>query len=175
MNGFNQQLISWQPFYSVVATVSATLVGLLFLSLSINKIRITSGDDHPSLRLALRCFGDLLFVLMISLVILVPFQRSYGLGVAMGTLGVQRALSLVNQALKSTGMHPRRANFDQLLRDYALPLLSSVGLLVVGIAIFKGQDEALYILVPVIAALLGTASWNAWILLIHEDEEAESL
>ncbi len=54
---FTERVVQWQPFFITVATVAGTLVGLLFISLSINREAITA--DHKLLRLARRSFGDL--------------------------------------------------------------------------------------------------------------------
>jgi hypothetical protein len=44
----DQQIVLWQPFFITMATVAATLVGLLFVSLSINRGLHRARDRHPS-------------------------------------------------------------------------------------------------------------------------------
>jgi len=58
------------------------------------------------------------------------------------------------------------------LRELGLPALACLGLLIVGVAVLRGDMIAIYGLVIVIAALLTTASWNAWLLLVPDDEPA---
>jgi hypothetical protein len=48
-------------------------------------------------------------------------------------------------------------------------LVASLGLILVAVEIFRGDTNSIFGLVAVIAALLTTASWNAWLLLIQED------
>ena len=36
MNGFGQLVQEWQVFYATIATASATLIGLLFVAMSLN-------------------------------------------------------------------------------------------------------------------------------------------
>jgi hypothetical protein len=53
------------------------------------------------------------------------------------------------------------------LREVALPTIASIGLLVIGIAIIIGEMLFLYGMVIVVAALLVTGSWNAWLILME--------
>ncbi|MBI4928978.1 MAG: hypothetical protein HY835_14520 [Anaerolineae bacterium] len=48
----------------------------------------------------------------------------------------------------------------------SLPLLASLGLMAVSIAIWFGNMTAIFGLVVVVAALLASASWNAWLILV---------
>jgi hypothetical protein len=170
MDEFNRVLSQWQPFYSVVASVSATLVGLLFVSLSINRERITKHDDKSLMRLATRGCGDLLFVLMIALMMLVPMQPSYGLAVALVVIGVTRSAELFKSARSPNPANPIGGRF-RVLREHGLPLVACFGLVAVGIAVAGGYYFTLTFLVPVIAAMLTTVCWNAWLLLVLDDTE----
>jgi hypothetical protein len=69
---FEQQIVLWQPFFTTVATVAATLVGLLFVSLSINRDKITAGSNRLLLRIAQRSFSDFIIVLLVALFFLIP-------------------------------------------------------------------------------------------------------
>jgi hypothetical protein len=60
------------------------------------------------------------------------------------------------------------ADASESLREYALPALACLGLIVVGEEILRGDTASIFGLVIVIAALLTTASWNAWLLLVEE-------
>ncbi|MFZ2095656.1 MAG: hypothetical protein WAV05_03370 [Anaerolineales bacterium] len=55
-----------------------------------------------------------------------------------------------------------------ILRRIGLPALASIGLIVVAIEIALEHYVAIYGLVGIIAALLVTACWNAWQLLLEE-------
>jgi hypothetical protein len=61
----------------------------------------------------------------------------------------------------------RNGRPGEFLRDVVLPIVASVGLVGVGIAVFLGQEIALFGLVIVVAGLLISASWNAWVLLVE--------
>jgi hypothetical protein len=63
---------SWAGFFSVIGSASAALLGLLFVSISINApATLGKGQDH-SRRLAEQAFQNYLAVLMVSLLALIP-------------------------------------------------------------------------------------------------------
>jgi len=166
MEPFLQELRDWQPFFSTVALAAATLVGLLFVSLSLYR---GAGQVFPAKRLqtAQSSFGDFLYVLMIGLVFLVPHQAPFGLAIALLVLGAARSIGLLHQAVRSRSSAQQKLNAQETLREYAIPAVASLGLVVVGVEVFIGQTISIYALVLVIAALLTTGSWNAWLLLIQ--------
>jgi hypothetical protein len=167
MDAFIQQLRDWQLFYSTVALASVTLAGLLFVSLSFHWEATRGHENERLMRLARGSFGDYLYVLMLGLVFLVPHQAPIGLAVALFALGASRGYGLIRQLIGSRGMGSGIKAASRALREIALPLLASFGLLFVGIEIIRGEMVAVYGLVFVVAALLTTASWNAWLILME--------
>ena len=165
---FESMITLWQPFFTTMAGVSATLVGLLFVSLSINREKITSGSNDALLRLAKRSFGDFLLVLLIAIFFLIPIQRTSDLAYELFGLGILRAWTLLRRFLEFR-KDERRPKFIDLLREYMLPIFTTVGLLIAGIKIYQNDILGVYyFVVPVIATLITRASWNAWLLLIME-------
>ena len=169
---FNERITEWQLFFATVATVSATLAGLLFVSLSINRDRLLD-SDHGLLRVARRSFMDFLYILLISLMFLIPQQGSGPLSRELLLLGLARIwrLAVLHRESRGKGWKP---TFGQSIREYALPTLTVVGL--VGAGVWIARDSLLavyYFIVPVIALLLWNASWNAWLLLLMEKSEGQ--
>ena len=168
MNSFAEFLKGWESFYLAVATAAATLVGLLFVALSVN-MRLLRGPDGAHHRdTALRTFGDFLFALMLSLVLLIPNQEPIGFAIALFVLGIFRGVSLVRQACRTRLATTNRPALSLVVRDYALPLLASVGLIVTAIRVLSGHFGAVILLVGVVSALLVTACQNAWSLLLQQ-------
>jgi hypothetical protein len=168
VNNYLQNLQSWQLFYATVATASATLTGLLFVSLSLNRDRLKGDKGHTVIPLARRTFGDFLYVLMVGLVFLVPHQAFFGLTIALLVIGLTRGVGLVIEANRYRKMSRTQFSALSYLREFGLPLITSLGLILVAILIGFGKVEFIYLLVFVIAALLVTACWNAWLLLVEE-------
>ena len=164
MEAFLQDLRDWQPFFSTVALAAATLVGLLFVSLSLYRGR-DQAFPADRLRTAQSSFGDFLYVLMIGLVFLVPHRVPLGLAVALIVLGGARGAGLIRQAARSRLALEDRPRVRDTLRQVAIPAFASIGLILVGIEVLLGATIAIYALVLVMASLLTTGSWNAWLLL----------
>lgn len=160
MNEFSGILQRWQIFYATIATSSATLTGLLFVSLSLERGRWSAAERSDRLRVARGALADFLYVLMLSLVFLVPDQTRWGFAVAMLVLTVARTVGLISYVMRS---QPRRRTGTGQRH-----LAAVIGLAAVVIAVVNGLDAALYGLVGVIAALVARATWTAWILLVGE-------
>jgi uncharacterized paraquat-inducible protein A len=151
-----------------VATAAATLTGLLFVSLSFNFERLQGENSHVTLMIARNTFADFLYVLMIALVFLVPHLIPLSLTIALFVLGIASGCGLIIREVREY-RHSLGHLLDirQILRRIGLPGLSSIGLIVVAIEVSLGNYDAIFGLVGVIAALLVTACWNAWLLLVR--------
>ncbi len=168
METFSQTLQSWQFFFTAVATAAATLTGLLFVSLSLNRERLRGETAYPTLSMARNTFSDFLYVLMIALVFLVPQQVPVGLTIALLVLGLASGLGGIIREVRQHQKHrPGDPDARWLLRQVGLPALASLGLIWVAIEISLNHYTAIFGLVVVIAALLTTACWNAWLLLVQ--------
>ncbi len=168
MDEFLASLQSWQLFFATVAAASATLTGLLFVSLSLNRERLTGGRSHLLLASARLTFSDFLYVLMIALVFLVPHQIPLSLAVALMVLGISRAIGLIRDYAKHWRGGKTKLNSGVVLRELGLPAIASAGLITIAITTLVGVTDAIYGLVGVIAALLLSACWRAWLLLVEE-------
>lgn len=169
MDSFTESLQTWQLFYATVATVAATLTGLLFVSLSLNRERLKGSRARDVISIARSTFGDFLYVLMIALVFIVPHRIPIGLTVALLALGITSGAGTIIRETSRPRRRRKRVNqLVVMIRRIALPTIASLGLIFVAIEIALDNYVAIYGLVVVIAALLVTACWNAWQLLIEE-------
>lgn len=161
MNEFNQMLQSWQTFYATIASAAATLAGLLFVSLSINRSLL---DEHARLY-ARSTFGNLINVLVLALIFLIPHQQAAGLSVSLLAFGGASFLGAALQMLPFL----RKAKFQAapMVRLAALPMALSLAILLLGILIYKRHITAMFWPIGIIVILLGSASRNAWEILFH--------
>jgi hypothetical protein len=134
--------------------------------LSLNRDRLKGQNPHTIIGRARQTFGDFLYVLMISLVFIVPHQLPISLSIALLVLGLSRGFAFFRQAAIS--LKDKSISLLILVKEIGLPFTASLGLIIVAIAINFGVLNAIYGLVAVIAAMLVTACWNAWLLLIEE-------
>ncbi len=85
MDAFTQAIEGWHDFYLMIGTAAATLIGLLFVSLSLN-VDVITREANADLRvLATQTFTSFI-VLMFAVLFLIPHQVPEGLGLPL--LGV---------------------------------------------------------------------------------------
>lgn len=170
MNSFPDVLKEWQFFYSTVAAASATLTGLLFVAVSINAEKLTTSQNANRMRSARGAFGDFLYVIMIGVIFLVPHPVPFGFSFALTILGLARAVGTYRLMRGLRRQTKDRPNRTQLLREFTLPIFTSIGLVIIAMLVYLGNFTAIYAMVMVIAALLIMASWHAWDLLFLEKD-----
>jgi hypothetical protein len=168
---FAQALEPWHDFYAAVSAAAATLVGLLFVSLSVN-LKLFTGDEHADSRaIAIETFANFVYVLSIALVLLIPDVSPSGVGITFGIFGVMGTLTTVRRLSSASRRwrrrHARRLTYWRFISArFILPLVSYLSLLVIATMLWSGNTEALSWLLFVIFTLLISAAQNAWDLLI---------
>lgn len=171
METFAQAIQPWQAFYAAVSGATATLVGLLFVSLSLN-LDLVAGKEHADTRtLAIQTFSNFIYVLAISLVFLIPNPSPSGLGItflifgALGTIDVVR--SIVSGAHGGGYRWRTRAQRLRFIGGrYLLLLASYLTLALVAIDLWTGDTSNLGWVLFVIFSLLISGTVTAWNLLI---------
>ena len=161
-------LEGWHDFYILAGSAAATLVGLLFVVLSFN-LDILLHDRHAHLlAFARQTLMEFVFVLMISLVFLVPHVsvRPLGLLLALFSL-VWLALAFIGRQRASRRSHkahdenvPTRRRITGML---AMTIVAVTGL---GM-LFWRSPYAAYLMISAICTLLGNAAGGSWHLLVE--------
>jgi hypothetical protein len=176
---FGQAVAGWHDFYVLVGTAAVTLLGLLFVAVSLN-LEVIAGEGHADLRgRAVLTFNSFLYILIFALIFLIPDQTPALLGwplLLVGGLGVYTLSQNLRRIWQARDQaHPPGRGF--LFWRVILPICWSVALLVVSATVVAGQTTWLIWLVPVFMARLIAAVRNAWDLLLHvghdkrEDQE----
>src|SRR5438552_2681942 len=74
-SAFSQAVAGWHDFYMLLGGAAATLLGLLFVAVSLHTSQFTAGGD-PALRmLALQTYANFLYLLLLALAFLQPEQN----------------------------------------------------------------------------------------------------
>lgn len=156
--------LRWHDFYIVAGTAAATLVGLLFVGLSLHLRAVLSRLEVRSLaRVTLANFGLILFV---SLFMVIPQGASATSPLLIGS-GIF-SLAVTAPSLVAAGRSRTRT-----LRPYQLVLrlgssaLGYVSVIVAGALLGRGSESAAFSwLVVVTVALLVVSLRNSWDLLV---------
>jgi len=166
MTSFEQIISSWHDFYIMVGTAAATLIGLLFVSLSLNADAITRKENTILRLLAAQSFASFISVLMFAVLFLIPDQSPNGLGLPLlfiDLIGIVMLARRLRQTYQNRALAWSRGG---ILLRFAIPLASFLTLLIIAIDVLLGNAFDLYWLVPVMILLILDASLNAWNLLL---------
>jgi len=160
----------WHDFYIVAGTVAATLVGLLFVGLSLHLRVVLSRTEVRSLaRVTLSNLG---LVLIVSLFMVIPegisITRTELLFSGLVTLGL-----IGPSLLSATRSETRTLRGYKLLIRIAFSAAAYVGVIVAsGFYTHAGYRGALSGLVAVVVALVVISLRNSWDLLVSVGEVA---
>ncbi|HEU4792181.1 MAG TPA: hypothetical protein VFS96_00850 [Nitrolancea sp.] len=172
METLEQAIEPWHDFYTAVSAATATLVGLLFVSLSLN-LKLVTGEQHAEIRaLAIQTFANFTYVLILSLIFLIPNLSPSDVGItflifgALGTISVGHAiLDTVRQRKRAWRTTIQYARF--LTGRFVLPLLAYLSLIVIAILHWTGDTDSLSWMLFVIFTLLGSAISVSWDLFLE--------
>jgi hypothetical protein len=156
----------WIEFYSTIGGFAATLLGLLFVAVSINAPVILSDAHVHSKRLAEQAFQNYLAVMMVSLLAIYPTitVQSFGF-VTLSVMAVRGAWVLVRLYLTFSERHIHGSYLQTLRRQFAS--FVGFGLLIfaaVKMAFNSGDTREL--LATSLIVLLFSATTVAWELLL---------
>lgn len=168
MSEFAQRTAEWQPFYSTLGGVSATMAGLLFTSLTLNPQLLRNAYLKV---VAQQSFVNFSLLLMLALLLLQPRQQPIRLATAIVVLGVTSLVRLmaVLRGLKKSGVLPSGESWAaRLLRLSQVAYALMVG---IGAMILMGVADALYLLQAIVVILLAGTGRLCWELL-HQGKPA---
>ncbi len=83
----DQALAAWQGFYTHVGSVAATLLGLLFVALSLRLNLFREKQVRDVRDFAFQTFGTFFGLVLIAGLFLIPHQNRFGLGLPLLVLG----------------------------------------------------------------------------------------
>lgn len=158
----------WHNFFLLAGTAAATLMGLLFVSVSLKTEIIMRGRKHLR-AMAMSAFESLLLATVLSLMALAPVSRPRLLGtmlLALGIVGGVRTMLHVITASRGDPSPEARA----LRRRLVLPVAACALIAWSGGGMIAGERNASMLLFAATLWLLITAMRSAWHLLIEVGE-----
>jgi hypothetical protein len=154
----------WETFFTAQVAASATLVGLLFVGVSLNLKTILENDGLPDRALA--GFYLLLAILVLSSLMLVPGQPLRLIAAEVLAVGIVLWLTVTRLAigsLRRSVAENRHYFVRHLISLQAAVLPYFVG----GSLLLAGSQSGLYWIVAAIIVSLFVASFEAWVLLVE--------
>jgi hypothetical protein len=173
MSSLSQHVPEWQTFYLLTGTAAATLMGLLFVAMSLHtEVFRRQGRSNLEVFGALT-FNCYFYVLLIAILFVVPGLPPLALGIPLIGMGLLASTGTLFQRRRARAfLDPR--NERPLSSRFTVPLIGLIGMVVLGFGIAFGVAPFLYGMVVVIVLLLGSASQNAWALLTGRQGSPET-
>ena len=162
---FGAALAEWSDFYTAVAGVSATLIGLLFVALALRPE--VMADSGPSgLRVwSGQTFHNFLVVLVVGLIALIPDDSRMTLVITLAIVGIQGVVRVaLDLRMTLRDPDPNWSGLPALMR-FVSPTIAYLLCLWLTLAIWRGDADALGWLVAVVFLLMMSAASNCWDLL----------
>jgi hypothetical protein len=164
MDPFTQALRDWQNFYFMIGSASATLMGLLFVALSVGAGRAAPDSIHSVRAFVTPSYSYFFAVLLVAAIMLIPSETFNSLGCLLGIFGLGNIGYALLQFWRMLQHHQQRQPLDpdHWFWFFLFPLVSY--LLIVGSAIGVWNDVLPYLNVVAVAVimLLVVSLRNAW-------------
>lgn len=159
---------TWHDFYIVAGSAAATLVGLLFVGLSLHLRAVVSRPEVRSLARA--TLTNFVLVLLLALFILIP-QGGAGLSQELIFSGVVSIAILAPSLLGAARSRTRTLRLPQLAIRFGASILGYGAVIAAGALVSSGSNETgLTMLAVVSVALLVISLRNSWDLLVTVGE-----
>lgn len=159
---------AWQVLFGAVAAASAALTGLLFVGLSINLKKVVGTPEH--LGRAREVLGQLLSLLVLSIILLIPGQSRLVLGAELILLGA----TLVGVSVFLHRQTFKRIEAGRRIRWGARVAVFHVGTLAIplaGVSLVLNRYGGLYWLAITVLIYFLWSTINAWTLVVQAIEE----
>jgi hypothetical protein len=156
-------LSDWVEFALIIGGATASLLGLLFVAVSI-RIEVITRSTELRVRAA-QTLSLLLTGLLGSVLLTIPAQARWALGVELVLLALGATGTSVVLDLRARREH--EGNRIAHILHLATPNVSTCLLLAAaGVTLLYGSQDGLYLLVPAFLAVLAGAVVNAWLILV---------
>lgn len=165
---FAEVTAQWHDFYLLAGTIAATLMGLLFVAISIHWDMVLQESRAHLHAIALEAFGCFLVVSFLALMMLAPAgaPRPFGAGIAL--LGAIRLLVGLRHSRQIWGSSDEAFSRGNLI--YRAVMLPAAFVLMVGagVLMMKHQiDMSLAVLTFAVFLLLAMGARASWDLLVR--------
>ena len=168
--------VNWGNFFELTGAASATLIGLLFVVVTLNTALTASRKldiARASMTPALYNFTD---VLLQSMVVLAPWQSNLPSGIIFILLGIWGLIYRINRVIARKKLHLMAIHglVDRIFHN-VVPVVASVIVLAGGVVLFTDAAFAPYAVAASSTLLLVSGIYRTWgetLALIGIDEKS---
>ncbi|MGD9892866.1 MAG: hypothetical protein AB7R89_21800 [Dehalococcoidia bacterium] len=172
---FSNAVAEWNDFHTLLGTGAFTLLGLLFVAVSLRLNIFRQGSLADIRDFALLTFANFLSLTIIALLFFVPSQNKTGMALPLfviGALGLLAIVLLLQESRRvNTGAYTLKLPQEAWFGASALPY---GGLVAIAVALLLDSLSAFYWLAAVEISLLLISSFNTWALLSRAQPDSGS-
>jgi hypothetical protein len=167
MQEWFDRLHAWREFYTFTGAAAATLMGLMFVVMTLGQPSLATEDGSRALRAFFTpTVTFFVTIIVVAMLMLIPDTAPNALAALLGAVAVGGVLYMI-----ASGAHRVwRANdlgLDDLMWYVALPYVSYASFGVAAVAIWKGAAFGLYTTAAAMLLLLLVGIRNAWDLVVY--------
>jgi hypothetical protein len=172
---FGAQVLGWHDFFLASASATAALLGLLFVGVSINLGAIAAAERVDLRARAGQAFVNLVFVLVISLIMLIPDPDPNSIAGGLGIVAAFALYRVVQNVASVVRARDRFHNWRPTLRRIGWTVIADAVLAFTAWRIWDSNGGAAVLgnLVIVVFVLLIGAADIAWEMLTEVSRERD--
>ena len=175
MDAFVEAVESWHDFYMLTGSAAATLIGLIFVAVSLHiDVIATAKKSSDISTLARQTFSNFILILSFAFIFMVPSDTPFGIGIpllSLGILGIAQTARLYRSFGFRDGSRDQVFKTGQIWRALLIPnTICFLALIFVAVDILQGNTRYLSWMVLVIIWLLISATENTWNLMLRVAE-----
>jgi hypothetical protein len=162
---YKATVLGWHDFYALTGMAAGSLVGLLFVGLSLHLAVVIRHPEVRALaRMTLTSFG---ITLILSLFMVIPETMPASTGWELLILGAVGVLLISRSLISGLRTNEHAISFLRLLLRFGLLALTFLGVSVAGVLLITGDyQDALDALITIAIFLVVLSLRNAWDLLV---------
>jgi hypothetical protein len=144
MEALAQLVEGWHDFYHVIGDAAAALMGLLFVSLSLNVGAITRKANADLRLLAIQTFTSYISTLMFALIFLIPDPGRWSLGGPLLGIDLIVLFVLASRILETHQNRLVKWGRGRVAFRFVIPILCFLGVLAIAVSVLMGKTSGLY-------------------------------
>ena len=164
--GWFHLLDAWRDFYIFAGGAAATLLGLMFVVVSLARRALNTDEGRGAVRgFFTPIVAFFATEIVITMLILVPYETPVTLGALLAALGASGLAYMT-----ASGVHQRwragRLDLDDWIWYFIAPSVSYAAIVAAAIGFWIGTAFGLYVMAVVMGVLLIVGIRNAWDLVV---------
>jgi len=172
---FIEEIATWQDFYMLTGSAAATLMGLIFVSVSLHIDIISRTEKYEDIRaMAIQTFFNFLLILGFAFIFMVPSDTPYGFGIPLlilGILGLVRTARLWLRFGIKASSKDQVFKVNQIRRRLLIPnTVCFIALIAVALDFLQWHTNLIDWMVMIVIWLTISATLIAWELMLRVGE-----